>query len=116
MIHVINYIVLFTSDAMSNEEHGQKINEFIKKIKKNKELAQKKRVQKFTAGNYDKQWEGVKSMLLFCFYFLLGDITILLMQLRVPDTYKQTYVKQMIDNTILTYDFVADFSNINVTV
>jgi hypothetical protein len=101
---------------MSDEEHEHKINLFIKKIKKNKELAQKKRVQNFTARNSHNQWKGVKSMLLFLFFFLLGDVIILLMQLRVPQTYNQTYVNQMIDNTIFTYDFVAEISNRNATV
>lgn len=93
---------------MSNEDYELKIKFYINKIKKNKELDQKKRIERFTAENSHKHWQGVKSMLQYLFLFLLGDVVILLMQLRISNTYDQTSVNQMITKTYFKHDIIAE--------
>lgn len=93
--------MFFNNNLLSKEMYESEILRHTKQIQKNKRQYKLRRANAFKASNSIKVWKNIKSMLLFLFFFLLGDVIIIQMQLNINEAYINTIVKEFISGAEL---------------
>lgn len=104
--------ILFGNKMKSKEEYENEVNKYIKDIRREKRQALDEKLDLYTPKNLHKHKKNFKHMLVFLYYYIVGNIVIILMQLDLPTSYDQISIKQYISELAFTPDlleFTTDF-------